>query len=98
MPLVYISNIERNDPMLFILEKNIFLKHIKLDEISQDADILMRLKQDSMMYVCIKIEEQHVISWHFKFCSEQFNIFNFRKVYIDFREIYILKISKIDKN
>ena len=57
MPLVNISNIERNDTMLFILEKNIFLKHIKLDEISQDADILMRFKQDSMMYVCIKIEE-----------------------------------------
>ena len=75
MPLVNISNIERNDTMLFILEKNIFLKHIKLDEISQDADILMRFKQDSMMYVCIKIEEQHVISCHFKFCSEQFNIF-----------------------
>ena len=62
MSLVYISNIERNDPMLFILEKNIFLKHIKLDEISQDADILMRFKQDSMSYVCIEIEEQHVIS------------------------------------
>ena len=62
MPLVNISNIERNDTKLFILEKNIFLKHIKLDEISQDADILMRFKQDSMMYVCIKIEEQHVIS------------------------------------
>ena len=61
MPLVNISNIERNDPMLFILEKNIFLKHIKLDEISQDADILMRFKQDSMMYVRIKIKGQRVI-------------------------------------
>ena len=56
MGLVYISNFEHIDSMLFILEKIIFLKLIKFDKISQDADILMQFKHDSMLYVYIAIE------------------------------------------
>ena len=77
MRLVYISNFERIDSMLFILEKIIFLKLIKFDKISQDADILMQFKHDSMLYVYIAIEEQHVISLYYMFWLKQFNTFYF---------------------
>ena len=55
MRLVYISNFEHIDSILFILEKIIFLNHIKFDKISQDADILMQFKHDSMLYVYVAI-------------------------------------------